>query len=95
MKSLEFPYNSPSADGMPHSGKAGQPTEQAAARIVELSKQLDIIEQSAKDADPEIWQYILKNVTQGIPYERLAVPCGFRKFSNARVKFFWYLSKRR
>lgn len=56
---------------------------------------LELIEQSAVEADPDIFPYILKNVTEGIPYEYMDVPCGRKQFYEARRVFFILLAQKR
>lgn len=46
------------------------------------------IERAAQKASPELYSYILKNVTQGIPYEQMPVPLGRRQFYQLRQEFF-------
>ncbi len=82
--------------GMPL-GKNGvsNPTADAAAKRAELTAKCALIEQTAVETSPELYQYILKNVTQGIPYEYMDIPCCRQKFYNMRRKFFYNLSKKR
>lgn len=54
-----------------------------------------LIEQTAIEADPETYDLLLKNVTEGISYEYMAIPRGRRQFYMRRRKFFWLLSERR
>lgn len=58
-------------------------------------KDAALIEQASREAEPNICQYILKNVTQGVPYEYMDVPCGRRQFYEQRRKFFYLLSKKK
>lgn len=52
------------------------------------------IEQSAIAADSRLCKWILKNVTQGITYENMDVPCGRAQFYAARKNYFVELDKR-
>jgi len=52
-----------------------------------------MIEQAALLADSEIAPYILRNVTQGVPFHALMVPCGRRQFYEKRRRFFVELDK--
>lgn len=67
-------------------------TENVALKIEELQKDIELIEQTAIEADSSIYQQIITNVTQNIPYEYLDVPCGRRQFYQARWYFFFLLS---
>lgn len=68
-----------------------------ALRYAELKthkpKQAAMIEQAARTAEPELWPYILRNVTQGVPYHALLIPCGRRQFYEKRRRFFVELDK--
>lgn len=76
------------------------PTEKLAIKRMELSDKCSLIEQTAIEADEEIYPYIIKGVTEEyasfkylkqvmkMPYERDA-------YYDRRKKFFWLLSKKR
>ena len=70
-----------------------------AVRYAELKmrkpQQAAMIEQAARAAEPELWQYILRNVTQGAPYHSLLIPCGRNLFYTIRRRFFAELDKLR
>lgn len=72
--------------------KVADTTANTAMRRAELERGLEIIEQAAKEADAEIYSYIISNVADGIPYEYLGAPIGRRKFYEMRRKFFFILS---
>ena len=62
-------------------------------------KKIKLIEQTALEADVEIYQYLLKAVTnENVTYNALrykdGMPCGEKKFYRARQKFYWLLSQR-
>lgn len=79
------------SDGMPHASGLSNPTEAQAMRNQKYHSNIILVETTCKEADQEIWQYILKNVTEGATYEMLDVPCGRRQFYNSRRKFFYML----
>ncbi len=54
-----------------------------------------LVEECARLADPSISDYIIKSVTQGIPYEWMDVPMSRKHFYLRRRKFFFILDKRR
>lgn len=58
-------------------------------------KDTRLIEDTAEETDKELAEYILKNVTEGIPYEYMNVPCGRKQFYEKRRQFFTALSKKR
>ncbi len=82
--------------GMP-SGKndISNPTADAAAKRVELTAKCALVEQTTIETSPELYQYILENVTQGTRYEYMSLPCGRRQFYELRRKFFFLLSQKR
>lgn len=63
-----------SQDGMPRGTSSSNPTEKKALRIAQLKRDTELIEQTAMEADAEIYPWILKNVTSGVPYEYMDVP---------------------
>ena len=77
-------------DGMP-----GNAVERVAIRNVMLQKDVEMIEQTAMEADPDIYQWLLKNVTEGIGYDYLAVPMSRNRFYDSRKYFFYLLAQKR
>lgn len=74
-------------------------TQRLAMRRAELSRKCELIEQTAIEADAEIYQYILKAVTnEGITYNYLKmvcnIPCGKDMYYDRRKKFYWLLDKK-
>ena len=82
-------------DGMPKGNLPGNPVERTAIQNAILQKDIELIEQTVIEADPEIYQWILKNVTQGIPYEWLDVPKARKQFYESRRYFFYLLAQKR
>lgn len=77
----------------------GNATEQLVIRRSELRKKCELIEQTAIETDPDIYQYLLKGVTAGYASykylkEVLGIPCGKDMYYNRRRKFYWLLSKK-
>ncbi len=70
-------------------------TANIAIKKAKLSAELQMIEQSALEADGELYQYILKSVTDGIPYEYLDIPFSRSGFYVLRKRFFGILDKKR
>lgn len=82
-------------DGMPKGNIPGNPTERAAIRNVMLQRDIELIEQTAMEADSEIYRWLIKNVTEEISYEWLNVPIGRRQFYESRRYFFYLLAQKR
>lgn len=93
-KEISYGLRSASSDGG-CSGGIGHPTEAQAMRNAALKRDVEMIERAAVEADPEIYQWILKNVTEGIPYEYLNVPMSRTKFYDTRRYFFFLLAQKR
>lgn len=84
---------------MPHGSGIGDSTSNLAMRRAKLSTQCELLENTAKEADPEIWEYILKSVTnEDATYEYMRgimnIPCGRNYFYKRRRKFYYLLSKK-
>lgn len=82
-------------DGMPKGNIPGNPVECAAIRNAMLRSDIEMIEQTAMEADSEIYQWIIKNVTEGLPYEYMDVPINRTDFYCIRKYFFYLLSLKR
>lgn len=63
------------------------------------SKNIELIEKTAREADPYLYDYIIKGVTEGKSYTYmrtvLNIPCGKDMYYDRYRKFFWLLSKSR
>lgn len=86
-------------DGMPHGNTVGNPTESAGIRSAELSKKMEMVQETARQADPTIVKYLLKAVTnEGITYDYLrgimGIPCGHNQYYKARRRFYYLLSQK-
>ncbi len=84
-----------SSDGQPKGKSTGNPTEQIAIRRMMLEEDIKLVEQTAIEADSEIYKYIIKNVTEGIAYEYMDVPMSRTKFYDSRRYFFFLLSRKK
>ena len=82
-------------DGMPKGNMPGNPVERTAIHNAMLQTDIELIEQTAMEADADIYQWLIKNVTEGIPYEWLNVPRGRKQFYESRRYFFYLLAQKR
>lgn len=82
-------------DGQPRGNSVGHPVESTAIRNVTLQADLDLITNTIKEADAEIYPWLFKNITEGIPYEWMDVPKGRRQFYETRRYFFYLLAQKR
>jgi len=73
----------------------GNPTEKSALRREELQRDIELIEQTVLETAPEIYDALLKNVTEGITYIYLSAPCGHKYFYEKRREFFIRLAMKK
>lgn len=83
------------SDGMPRGNECSNPTESTAIRNIALQKDIELVEQTAIEADSEIYQWLLKNVTEGIGYDYLDVPMSRNRFYDSRKLFFYLLAQKK
>lgn len=83
----------------PTSNLPGDPTAKRAVMKAGYQEKIRLIENVAREADPYLWDYILKGVTEGVSYtylkSRLNIPCGKEMYYDRYRRFFWLLSKAR
>lgn len=82
-------------DGLPKGNLPGNPVEGQAIRNAVLQADVDLIEHTAMEAGADVYQWLIKNVTEGVPYEWLNVPSGRRQFYETRRYFFFLLAQKR
>lgn len=79
--------------------KNGSPVEKCAEARMYYHERMQLVEQTAIEADPYLASYILKAVAEGISYEnlklRLKIPCCKDVYYDRYRKFFWLLNKAR
>lgn len=96
---LDDSVKSPQITGMPQGSGTSDPTSNLAIRREFLSQKCELIENTAKEADPELWEYILINVTNEFAtfnYLQMngGIPCGKNYFYKSRRKFFFLLARK-
>ena len=84
---------------MPSGSGSSNETEALAIRRMELKKKIETIEQTAIEADAELYPYILKAVTNEWATFRylkdsLGMPCEKDMFYERRRKFYYLMSKK-
>ena len=74
-------------------------TAKCAIKKAYLSEKINLIEQTALEADPYLYPYLLKAVTEGLSYTylrtKMNMPCGKDMYYDRYRKFFWLLSEAR
>lgn len=101
---LEILYPSVNAqciDGMPYSNtnNISDETSDLAIKRMALSEKINMIEESAKEASPEFWQYIIKSVcyqkSYGYLKGSLEMPISEAAFRDRIKMFLSILNKKR
>lgn len=87
-------------DGMPKGNFKTNPLEDKAIRNVTYQKDCEMIERAAIAASPDIFQYIIKSVTNDLSYQFIEydetlgrIPVGINEFYGYRRLFYYYLDK--
>ena len=84
-------------DRVPSSSSPGDPTAKRALAKARLTERIKMIERIAQEADEQLYDYILKAVTEGLSYtylkSRLDIPCGKDMYYDRYRRFFWLLNK--
>lgn len=75
------------------------PTTTNSSLVSIYARQIELVERTAIEADPYLYDYILKGVTEGRSYTYLkavlGMPCGKDMYYDRYRKFFWLLSNAR
>lgn len=72
-------------------------TGETAIKRLYFSDRMKMIEQTAIDSEPDIYEYLLKGVTEGLSYTYLKtycdIPCSKDFYYDRYRRFFWLLDK--
>ena len=85
----------PQRPDVPGSKSPANPTEKAAIEALFYKNLIDMVEETCKEAGEDLWQYLLKGVTEGIGYNDLQPPCCKDVYYDKWRKFFYILSHKR
>ena len=84
---------------MPTSGLHSDLTAKYAIKKAYYAERIKLVERIAYESDPDLCEYILKAVTEGLSYTylkaRLEIPCGRDMYYDRYRRFFWLLSEAR
>lgn len=90
---------SSAAERMPSNNIPSDPTAKQAIKKNNYSEKIKMIERAARDADDELYMYILKGVTEELSYtylkSKLKIPCSRDTYYDRYRRFFWILSETR
>ncbi len=82
-----------------HGGYISDPVARAAAVRKFYTDRLEMIEEAAYKADPELSDYIIKGITEDLSYDNLLlvhkIPCCKDVYYDRRAKFLWILDQMR
>lgn len=88
-----------SIERIPTSNIPGDPTAKRAMIKARYMERIELIENTAKETDRYLYEYILKAVTEGLSYTylrtKLGIPCGRDMYYDRYRKFFWLLNNSR
>lgn len=77
----------------------GDPTAKRALMKFFYSERIKLIEKTAMDADPYLYSYIIKGITEEKSYTylktKLDIPCGKDMYYDRYRRFFWLLNESR
>lgn len=80
-------------------GQVSDPTARCAEAKAFYSERMALVEQAAVHADADLYPYILRAVTEGLPFQflkmRLEIPCCRDIYYDRYRRFFWLLDKER
>lgn len=97
--SLDSSYSSPSEVKIGHGSEISDRTGRDGFLRAYYKEKIDLIEDTAADADVYLKDYILKAVTEGLSYPylqtKLQIPCSRDTYYDRYRKFFWLLDNSR
>lgn len=74
-------------------------TARMAEKRARLTKKIEIVERAALEAGEDLCRYVLKSITEGIPYSvmqcTIRIPCNRNEYYDRYRKFFYVLDKLR
>jgi hypothetical protein len=94
-----FGISSSATDRVSGCNDISDPTARQAIKRTYYLERIELIENTAKLADSELYTYILKAVTEELSYtylkSKLEIPCGRDMYYDRYRRFFWLLSEAR
>lgn len=86
-------------DGMPQGSAVGNPTERKGIKMAEISKSMALIENTVREADSEMYEWLLEGVTKeavsfNYLHMRYKMPFDKRRYYESRRKFYYLLFKK-
>ncbi len=83
-------------DGMPHGSGVGDPTSSEAIRLADLDAKMKLLEDTVMEVAPEIYQWLLKGVTEDRPFyylhDTMRMPLERDAYYERRRKFYYLMA---
>jgi hypothetical protein len=80
-------------------GDVAKPVEKIAEMRERYLAWIEMVDKAAEETDPELGEYLLVGITQGVSYEflqsRLEIPCSKDTYYDRYRRFFWILDQTR
>lgn len=92
-----YSLKSPNLSGMPHGSGISDPTARAAELCEKYKEDIDLIEKTAREVDPKLAPFIIKNVTSEncppwVLKTRYGMEAGEKQFNKKRRQFYYLLA---
>ena len=92
-----YSLKSPNLSGMPHGSGISDPTARAAELCEKYKEDIDLIEKTAREVDPKLAPFIIKNVTSDkcppwVLKTRYGMEAGEKQFNKKRRQFYYLLA---
>lgn len=102
LSDLRNPLKAQQYSDMPHGSGVGTPTEQAALIAAQLSRDTEMIKQTAIECARELYPWLIDGVT-GVSYYSMnrneypigRIPIGINKYNTIRRQFYYLLAKKK
>lgn len=77
----------------------GDPVSKAVEKLMFYQERMDTVDNALKEADPSLYIYLFKGVTENLSYDiirvNMNIPCCRETYYEAYRRFFWLLDKAR
>ncbi|MBQ9612243.1 MAG: hypothetical protein IJV14_06600 [Lachnospiraceae bacterium] len=78
---------------------ANNPTEAAAFAINRIRRRIEMVDEAARETDPDLAKYIIMSVAKRVTFQTLRskhdIPVSKNTFTRLRHEFFWRLDKKK
>lgn len=97
-KELSYISSCDVVDGTCKDGMKADNVSNTAYKLSKIRSKMDLIEETCKDVDSDLYLYLMMSVTEGKTYENLStvyeIPCSRQSFYGRYRKFFYILSQK-